>query len=275
MAAKLGVSRNYVSMIEGGKMPSESLQKLFTIMESSPLYSSSAAREEAPVFAIAGSSPRAKLRAARLSAGLDIKALAKKAGVQIGVLQAVEEGNARLPEKVAERIVRFLPDVTLEELLGGSDTPRIFEETGASATMGAKARGPLAADGGRVVPLLSMAACGTLSDVAFVDDAYDGEGVETTVKDRQAFGVKLSGDSMSPEMNAGDRAIVSPNSRPSLGSPVIVRTINGDVLCKYYQTKDGGRIVILSSVNKSYEPIEIPVSEIAWIYPIKQLIKNY
>jgi len=34
--------------------------------------------------------------------------------------------------------------------------------------------------------------------------------------------------------------------------------------------------VILSSVNSNVDkPVEIPASEIAWIYPVKNVIKNY
>jgi hypothetical protein len=42
-----------------------------------------------------------------------------------------------------------------------------------------------------------------------------------------------------------------------------------------HTSRDDGRLVILSSVNNSYQPIELPASEVAWIYPVKQVIRNY
>ena len=37
LAKRLGISRNYVSMIEGGKQPSEQVVRHFALLESSPL----------------------------------------------------------------------------------------------------------------------------------------------------------------------------------------------------------------------------------------------
>lgn len=56
---------------------------------------------------------------------------------------------------------------------------------------------------------------------------------------------------------------------------MLARTVHGDVLCKRYTTRENGRLVILTSLNQSYAPIEVPANEIAWIYPVKQVIRNY
>lgn len=124
------------------------------------------------------------------------------------------------------------------------------------------------------MPVLSWAAAGALAGAAALDEAFDGDGVASTVPGR-SFAVEISGDSMYPEINPGDYAVVRADAEPRPGQVVLVRTIHGDVLCKRYATRDSARLVILSSVNRTYEPIEIPASEIAWIYPVKQVIRNY
>ncbi|MGC3988311.1 MAG: S24 family peptidase [Chthoniobacteraceae bacterium] len=62
------------------------------------------------------------------------------------------------------------------------------------------------------------------------------------------------------------------NRTPRNGETVIARTVHGDVMCKLYQSRSG--VVVLSSWNPAYPPIEIPREEIAWIYPVAQVIQN-
>lgn len=163
----------------------------------------------------------------------------------------------------------------MEDLLGGSETSRIMDETGQFGTFGAKPAIKLPGKGRtRYVPLLSWAAAGSLSNAEALDEGYNYEGIASNVPGR-AFAVEVKGDSMHPEINPGDYAVVKADVQPTPGGVVLVRTIHGDVLCKRYATREGGELVILSSVNHSYSPIEIPATEIAWIYPVKQVIRNY
>ena len=125
------------------------------------------------------------------------------------------------------------------------------------------------------MPLLSWAQAGAL-DAGHVDDAYDYEGVlSIDIADARAFAVEIKGNSMEPRIAAGDRAIVCPSREPRSGDTVIARTLRGDVMCKLFQEKDGGRVVVLSSWNPAFPPVEVPREEIAWIYPVKQVVQNY
>jgi phage repressor protein C with HTH and peptisase S24 domain len=127
----------------------------------------------------------------------------------------------------------------------------------------------------RFVPLLSWAQAGAL-EAGFTDEAYDYSGtISVDLNDRKAFGITIRGDSMVPEIQEGDDVIVSPSSAPSNGEMVIARTIHGDVMCKLYQTREGGTKVVLSSYNPAYPPIELSRDEIAWVYPVRGAHRKY
>jgi phage repressor protein C with HTH and peptisase S24 domain len=98
--------------------------------------------------------------------------------------------------------------------------------------------------------------------------------ISIDIKDRLAFGVKIKGNSMEPRIAEGDSAIVCPGWSPKSGDTVICRTMDGDVMCKIYQPKNGGELVILSSYNPAYPAMELKREEIAWIYPVGQLVQN-
>ena len=222
-----------------------------------------------------GLSPRAKLRAAMMARGISVAQLAKETGFPLGFVENMVNATGRINESLAKAISKVMPELQPEDLLDGSETPRIMDESFVTATHGTSP--PMQLPGKartRYVPLVSWAAAGRLAEIDASDEAYAHEAVMTNVPG-EAFGVEIKGDSMSPEINPGDFAIVRRDAAPSIGGVVLVKTLNGDVLCKRYQTRDGGKLVILSSVNRSYEPIEIPINEIAFIYPVKQVTRNY
>lgn len=256
------MSRNYVSMLENGRNPSEQLKMLFERLEG----------DESPEPATGG--PRGKLQAALRSAGMTSAQLARRIGYEAGPVQAIVEGGARISEKMAEAIASVLP-LTIEELLGGSDSPRLIDPTGTYGTIGSR---PLVDDpsglvGIRTIPLLSWAEAGTMAD--YSDEAFGGEAIPAfNVSDRKAFALAIRGKSMQPEISEGDIVVVCPSWTPRHGDTVIARTVGGDVMCKIYQPSKGGQMIILSSHNPAFPPFEIPQSEIAWIYPVKSVEKT-
>lgn len=221
-----------------------------------------------------GMSPREKLRATLEARKLSLAQLAKLTKYSAGVLEHVVNGTGRISEKMAKAIVRELPELEVDELLDGSDTPRVLDESGITGTHGATPPWIAGRPPERYVPLVSWTAAGQLVNACALDEAYDHEGVATSVPGK-AFALEVRGDSMHPEINAGDVVVVRADASARPGDVVVVRTIHGDVVCKRYQTKEGGKLVILSSVNRSYEPIEIPASEVAWVYPVKELKRRY
>lgn len=287
MAEKLGISRNYVSMLEGGRDPSESLEKLLTMLEQSPLYArlselkaerfegsadqdSHVVREDLPAR-----NPRAKIQRVLIDSNVTLAELEKKTKYPSGILDYIINGGGKMSESMAKKLAKVLPGISAEELMEGSEVPVVMDESGMTGTYGATPRIKLPGKGKtRFVPLLSWAAAGSLSAADALDESYIHEGIASSVPGR-AFAVEIRGDSMHPEINPGDYAVVKYDGTARPGDVVLVRTIHGDVLCKRYFTRDGGKLVILNSVNTTYHPIELPAEEIAWIYPVKQVIRNY
>jgi SOS-response transcriptional repressor LexA len=198
-------------------------------------------------------------------------ALAKAIHYDPAVVENVVNGGGKMSEKMAALIENVTDgEITKEIMLGGSESPRIMEETGFYGTVGTLS--PNA--GKRYIPLLSWARAGAISDATAFDEDYQGDGIETDIPGR-AFAVIIEGDSMSPEISPGAKAVVRADRAPRPGSLVIVRTIEGEVFCKRYTIEDNGRTYVLYSVNRIYPEMRIPASDIAWIYPVKQVIRNY
>lgn len=125
---------------------------------------------------------------------------------------------------------------------------------------------------GRRVPIVSWALAGSMEGRGAFEDLANqiGEDVETTSRDPHAFAIEVSGDSMEPL--APNRAIVvfEPTMEPSNGMPVLVKLIDGRVFFKrLYRT---GEKIILQSENDSYADLEFTHTEIAWIYPAKDIV---
>lgn len=217
---------------------------------------------------------RGMLKRALEDAGMSVKELARRTRYAVGVLQAVKEGNARISENMAIAICRELPSLTVEDLLSGSDLPRVIEESGAHGDFGAKPDVTL--PGGmkaRYVPLLSFAQAGQYA-LGSVDEHWTGEAfLALDVSDGKAFALKITGDSMSPHIGPGDTTVVCPSWTPRRGDTVVVKMMDSQVFCKVW-TGTKGDIFTFTSHNPAHPDLEISREEIAWIYPVAQVTKS-
>lgn len=216
LARELMVNPSYISRVLKGERVNLServLERLETIERRGPI--SKLPESQISSFQAKPSEcgPRHLLAKARQLSGFTQAQLAKKIGYEIGVLQAIEDGSARISEKMAEAICREIPDLDLDQLLRGSDSPPTLAKDGSLfRTVGQKPNITLP-DGmtARVIPLISWAQAGTMA--SFWDDDYQYEGIVAfDVTDRQAFAVALRGESMQPQYQEGDIAILCPNA---------------------------------------------------------------
>lgn len=251
-----GIAREW--LLDGEGDESEQLGRLGNIVESAP-------------------SAREKLSRALIRTGMTPEELAKRMGYDSGVINAVVNGTARASERMIEAIVRYVPLLTKEDLMGGSDEVPIIADGGAEGTYGAKPNIIVPPGSSvRYIPLISWAQAGTMNSLTFLDEAYDFRGIAAfNMTDRRAFAVEIEGDSMAPKIEPGDHAIISPSLAPQIGDTVVVHTLDGRVMCKIYYTREGGRLVILESLNKNYQPVELSRDEILWIYPVDQVNKKF
>lgn len=216
---------------------------------------------------------RGRLRQALKDAKMTSAELAKRIDIPIGPIQALLYSGARISQNTAEKIVKVLPRLELSDLLEGSETARIFDETGTYGTIGSKpVRQAPPGSKSRAVPLLSFAQAGP--DINFEDDTWSGETTEWLDAPNGSFVLKIQGDSMEPKISPGDLVLVCPGWQARNGDTVICRTVRGDVMCKLFQSKFNGQFAILSSYNPAFPPQELSMEEIVWIYPVKDVTKN-
>jgi phage repressor protein C with HTH and peptisase S24 domain len=180
--------------------------------------------------------------------------------------------SGRVSESMIENIVRVMPELAKGELMDGSDSPTVRGD-GLHGTHGAKSSIKLPPGmKGRTVPLLSMAQAGAW-DAGHDDGGWTGEGVfALNVDDRRAFAISVSGNSMEPEIRAGDVVICSPRAELSPGCVAVVRTHSGQAFIKFWRQR--GETVSLESANPAYDAIKFPLAEIAGAWPVVQRIAS-
>jgi phage repressor protein C with HTH and peptisase S24 domain len=102
------------------------------------------------------------------------------------------------------------------------------------------------------------------------------ETVETDCRDPNAFAMIIEGDSMEPEIRAGDRVIFAPNLEPRNGEPAVVKLVDGRVYVKtFHTTGPQGSQVRLTSINPNYVPMEFDKKDVLFVYPAWELKRRF
>ncbi|MDC9607181.1 S24 family peptidase [Xenorhabdus griffiniae] len=90
--------------------------------------------------------------------------------------------------------------------------------------------------------------------------------------DRDAYSLKVKGDSMWPRIQSGEFVVVEPNTPVHHGDEVFVRTKNGHNMIKIFgETRDGK--YQFSSINSDHRPITMERSEIDKIQYVSAIVK--
>lgn len=119
----------------------------------------------------------------------------------------------------------------------------------------------------RRVPLVSWAKAGSGLDYDDLCRQME-EWVETESRDPNAFALVIEGDSMEPDIRAGDIVVISPNEVPRNGDLVVARLESGEVFFKKFRkTGPEGALIVLESLNPAYAKKEILANRFKFIYP--------
>lgn len=120
---------------------------------------------------------------------------------------------------------------------------------------------------GRRVPIYSFVQAGHATD--YEDLPADGEDtVEYDGDDRNAFALRVAGDSMSPNFPPGTIITVSPSYPPHNGQLVVAKIKEEGVLFKIFHHSGDGRIVTLTSYNQAHPEIKLEREKFHWIYRV-------
>ncbi|KWK75758.1 hypothetical protein WM15_29625 [Burkholderia ubonensis] len=108
-----------------------------------------------------------------------------------------------------------------------------------------------------------------------IDDYPVGHGCallpEVRSRDKEAYGLKVRGDSMRPRIKSGEFIVVEPNAEALPGDDVVVRFVDGSAVVKeLLWIRDGE--VCLGSINNGVPPITRPMSSISAIHRVAAIM---
>lgn len=124
----------------------------------------------------------------------------------------------------------------------------------------------------RMIPVYSYVQAGQATDFEGQPTHWEDQ-VEYHGDDPQAFGLRITGDSMEPKYSPGDIVIVSPRHAAVNGQKVVAKIKGEGVLFKVMHHTGDGQIIELTSYNPVYPPIRRPREDFHWIYPVKNVWK--
>ncbi|TBV01664.1 XRE family transcriptional regulator [Phytopseudomonas dryadis] len=91
--------------------------------------------------------------------------------------------------------------------------------------------------------------------------------------DPNAYGLRVSGDSMHPRIKNGEYVLIEPNKPFHAGDEVMVRTLDGQAMIKeYIYLRDG--MYRFDSVNQNHPPIHIPQDKVSKIHLVGGILKS-
>ncbi|MDT0134473.1 MULTISPECIES: XRE family transcriptional regulator [Providencia] len=90
--------------------------------------------------------------------------------------------------------------------------------------------------------------------------------------DKDAYGLKVKGDSMWPRIQSGEYVVVEPNTSVRSGDEVFVRTVDGHNMIKVFnKTRDGG--YQFTSINNAHKPITLDPSQVDKMHYVAAIVK--
>ncbi|MGO0694450.1 XRE family transcriptional regulator [Pseudomonas guariconensis] len=202
----------------------------------------------------------------RKAKGLNQQALANACGWEsqsrIGNYErGIREPNLADLEKIATALGITLGELVLDSDL--ADTPASVNVTFARRAL----------EG--AVPVVGYAQLGVDGYFEALDfPPGHGDGyLNIHSDDPNAYGLKVTGDSMHPRIKNGEYVLVEPSKRFYTGDEVLVRTTNGRTMIKeYIYLRDG--MYRFDSVNADHAPIHVDEDEIEHIHLVGGILKS-
>lgn len=197
---------------------------------------------------------------------LSQESLAHELGVVQSAVSAVLNGvnaitvnNAPVYARILKvPISEFSPTIARDiEVMTASLKPDSFEEV------------PIPKDG--MVPVIGEAILGIDGMIDMVE--FQAGWLEIYSADREAYGLKVKGDSMHPRIQSGEFVVIEPNTNVHPGDEVFVRTTEGHNMIKIMnKTRDGD--YQFTSINNDHKPITLEPSKIDKIHFVSAIVKS-
>ena len=247
LAARAGISKPYLSLIETGRVPNppsdEKLRRL----------------EQTLAFP-----PGELITQAHL--------LRTPRDVRVMLQRLLKNGNGASKVPVTGTAAGHAPQPAADPQAGGAVDLDDAYLSGVLQDLVDKSAGNVEAVATNAVPVVNKVSAGYPKD--FTDLSYP-RGVADEyvgcpdVRDPDAFAARVHGDSMVPRFREGDIVVFSPAAAPRDGDDCFVRFDDGHTTFKrvFFETDDAGRAVLrLQPRNERYRPQVIPSERITGVY---------
>lgn len=182
------------------------------------------------------------IKAKREERELSAREVARRAGISDGHVLYIENEQRKPTFDVLMKILKAL----------NADVQEFLQETGYIPVNVE----PATLKKMRPVPVISWVTAGRWEAVC--DNFQPGDAddwIETEVKGKNVFALKIKGDSMEPEFNEGEIVIVNPHVEAKSGDYVVVK--NNEDEATFKQLKIYGETTVLHPLNPKYPDIEL------------------
>lgn len=195
-----------------------------------------------------------RIKKYRTIKGLTQAELARSCGWGASRISNYEAGIRNIDANTAEIIANAL-DVSPSVLMFGIETE--FEYIGKmkNGLINVKGEAIMGIDGGFEM-----------------DESFVGY-LKFYSSDKNAFALRVKGDSMFPRINSGEFIVLEPEMIPHPGDEVLVKTKKGDNMIKRLEFHRNG-FYRFTSINQSHPPITIDENEIDNVIFLGAIVKS-
>lgn len=204
-----------------------------------------------------------RIKHLRKSRGLSQQALAEACGWSSQSRIGNYESDLREPSLADLLLLAPALGVSIAELAGSEALPVATDTLDVGHARGG------------AVPVVGHAQLGTQGYFEEIDfPVGHGDGyLRIHSDDPNAYGLRVSGDSMHPRIKNGEYVLIEPNKPFHAGDEVMVRTLDGQAMIKeYIYLRDG--MYRFDSVNQNHPPIHIPQGEVSKVHLVGGILKS-
>lgn len=197
-----------------------------------------------------------RIREIRKSKGMTILELATAIGSDVGNISRLETNKQGYSENTLVKIASAL-GVTVADLFTEDPVkPDEIEYVGAMPS--------------GTVKVIGEAVLGVDGAVDMMEE-HNGW-LKIYSDDKDAYGLKVKGDSMWPRIQSGEYVVVEPNTSVRSGDEVFVRTVDGHNMIKVFnKTRDGD--YQFTSINNAHKPITLDPSQVDKMHYVAAIVK--
>ena len=199
------------------------------------------------------------IRRKRHERGLSAKKLAELVGISDAHVIYIEKAQRKATFEKIMNILSAL-GVGLEEMLRDIGRTENVEPVGMKKLHG--------------IPVISWVTAGSWKEVS---DAYEpgdaDEWIDSDIKGKHVFALRVTGDSMEPEFKDGEIITVNPHLEPLPNDYIVVK--NREEQATFKQMKKYGSKLVLHPLNPNYQDQEVKRGEFKIIGKVVKKEKRY